>query len=43
MKTVTVGLTNIHFHYSELNGMIGTAVQLSLATTEIHVLPLYLK
>lgn len=34
MKTVTIGLTNIHF-YSELNGIIGTAV-LSFTTTEIQ-------
>lgn len=35
MKTVTIGLTNIHFHYSELKGIIGTAV-LSSAPTEIQ-------
>lgn len=40
MKTVTIGLTNIHFHYSELNGIIGTAV-LSFATTEIQWTPLH--
>lgn len=34
MKTVTIGLTNIHLHYSELNCIIGTGV-LSFATTEI--------